>query len=144
VKKRVKFGYTSWLPETDLMGKFIEALKEGKLMGTKCKRCDAKYLPPRAHCKCGSHELEWYEAPTRGKLFSFTIVTFPPDSMSKYPPYIVAVAELEDGSRLLAQIPDVSPKILQVGLSVQVVPHQISEDRIAYKFKPKQNSRKMR
>jgi len=130
----VKFGYTSWLPETPMMVKFIEALKEGKLTGTKCKKCGAKYLPPRADCKCGSHEVEWYEAPTRGKLFSYTLVTFPPESMIKYAPYIVAVAELEDGSRLLAQIKGVSPKTLQVGLPVSVVPHQISEDRIVYVF----------
>lgn len=134
----MKFGYTSWLPETPMMVKFIEALKEGKLLGTKCKKCDAKYLPPRVHCKCGSHEVEWYEAPTRGKLFSYTLVTLPPESMTKYAPYIVAVAELEDGSRLLAQITGVSPKTLQVGLSLQVVPHQISEDRITYKFKLEQ------
>jgi len=130
----VKFGYTSWLPETPMMGKFTEALKEGRLMGTKCMKCGAKYLPPRAQCKCGSHEVEWYEAPTRGKLFSYTLVTFPPKSMTKYAPYIVAVAELEDGSRLLAQIIGVSPKTLQVGLPVHVVPLQISEDRIVYMF----------
>lgn len=132
----MKFGYTSWLPETDLMGKFIEALRRGKLMGTKCNKCGKRHLPPRAHCKCGSREVEWYEAPNRGKLFSYTIVTFPPDSMSKYAPYIVAIAELEDGSRLLAQITGVTPQTLQVGLPVQVVSHQISQDRIAYKFKP--------
>ena len=134
----MEFGYTSWLPETLMMVKFLEALKEGKLMGTKCKKCGAKYLPPRAHCKCGSHEVEWYEAPTRGKLFSYTLVTFPPESMTKYAPYIVAVAELEDGSRLLAQITGVSPKTLQVGLPVHVVPRRISEDRIVYEFKPVQ------
>jgi len=135
----VKFGYTSWLPETPMMVKFLEALKEGRLVGTKCKKCGKKYLPPRGHCKCGSHEVEWYEAPTRGNLFSYTLVTFPPDSMTKYAPYIVAVAELEDGSRLLAQITGVSPKkTLQVGLPVQVVSHQISKDRIEYKFKPEQ------
>jgi uncharacterized OB-fold protein len=80
--------------------------------------------------------MEWYEAPTKGKLATFTMVTFPPDSMAKYAPYIVAVAELEDGSRLLAQITGVTPQTLQVGLPIQVVPHQISQDRITYKFKP--------
>jgi len=132
----VKFGYVSWLPETDLVARVIEGLKQGKLLGTKCSRCGARYLPPRAHCKCGSNEVEWYEAPTRGKLVTYTMVTFPPDSMSKNAPYIVAVAELDDGSRLLAQIADVTPQTLQVGLPVQVVPHQIEQDRIVYKFKP--------
>jgi uncharacterized OB-fold protein len=132
----VKFGYVSWLPETEFMAKFLEALKQGKLMGTKCQKCGTKYLPPRQHCKCGSSEIEWYEAPTKGKLFTYTMVTFPPDSMAKYAPYIVAVAELEDGSHLLAQLTGVTPATLKVGLPIQVVPHQIAEDRIAYKFKP--------
>jgi len=132
----LKFGYVSWLPETDLVLKFVEALKQGKLMGTKCSRCGVKYLPPRTQCKCGSHEMEWYDAPTKGKLVTYTLVTYPPESMSKYAPYIVAIAELEDGTRLLAHITDVTPQNLRVGLLVQVVPHQISQDRIAYKFKP--------
>jgi uncharacterized OB-fold protein len=138
VNGEVKFGYVSWLPETDVIAKVIEGLQQGKLFGTKCNKCGARYLPPRTHCKCGAHEIEWYEAPTKGKLVTFTMVTFPPDSMAKYAPYIVAVAELEDGSRLLAQITGVTPQTLQVGLPVQVVSHQIGQDRIAYKFKPLQ------
>jgi len=132
----LKFGYVSWLPETDVATRVVEGLKQGKLLGTCCGKCGTRYLPPRTHCKCGSRELEWYEAPTKGKLVTFTMVTFPPDSMTRYAPYIVAVAELEDGSRLLAQITGVTPQTLQVGLPVQVVPHQIGQDRIAYKFKP--------
>lgn len=132
----MKFGYTSWLPETDLMVRFMEELKSGKLMGTKCKRCAARYLPPRAHCRCSSHEMEFYAAPTKGKLLTYTLVTFPPETVSRYAPYIIAVAELEDGSRLLAHITGVTAKTLQVGVSIKVVSHQISEDRIVYKFKP--------
>jgi uncharacterized OB-fold protein len=132
----VKFGYVSWLPETELVQKFLEALKEGKLMGTKCQKCGTKYMPPRQHCKCGSSEIEWYEAPMKGKIFTFTMVMFPPDSMVKYAPYIVAVAELEDGTHLLAHLTGVTPTTLKVGLPIQIVPQQISEDRITYKFKP--------
>jgi uncharacterized OB-fold protein len=132
----VKFGYVSWLPETEFMQKFLEALKQGKLMGTKCTKCGTKNMPPRQHCKCGSSEIEWYEAPTKGKIFTYTMVTFPPDSMAKYAPYIVAVVELEDGTRLLAQLTGVTPTTLKVGLPIQVVPQQITEDRITYKFKP--------
>ncbi len=132
----MKFGYVSWLPETEFMQKFLEALKQDKLMGTKCQKCGTKHMPPRQHCQCGSSEFEWYEAPTKGKIFTFTMVTFPPDSMAKYAPYIVAVAELEDGTHLLAQLTGVTPTTLKVGLPIQVIPQRISEDRITYKFKP--------
>jgi len=132
----LKFGYASWLPQTELVNGFVEQLKNGKLMGTKCKRCGERYLPPRAHCKCGAAEMEWFEAPHQGKLLSYTMVTFAPESMSRYSPYIVAVAELEGGLRLLAQLTGVSPSSLKVGMPIQVASHQVSEDRIVYKFKP--------
>ena len=80
--------------------------------------------------------MEWLEAPRQGKLLSYTMVTFAPESMSKYSPYIVAVAELEGGLKLLAQLTGVSPSSLKIGMPIQVASHQISEDRIVYKFKP--------
>jgi hypothetical protein len=132
----MKFGYVSWLPQTKLVSEFVKRLKEGKLLGTTCKRCGVRYLPPRSHCRCGSDELEWFEAPKTGRLLSYTLVTFPPESMTRHAPYIVAVAELDDSSRLLAHITGVTPKTLKVGMRVQVVSHRVAEDRVVYKFKP--------
>ncbi len=133
---KMRFGFVSFLPDTELMAKFLNELKNNRLMGIKCLKCGTRYLPPRAHCACGSTEIEWYEAPKQGKLLTYTIVAFPPESMTKYAPYILAVAELDDESRILAHIADVTPKNLQLGMRVQVVTHQISMDRLAFKFKP--------
>ncbi|MEM2102022.1 MAG: Zn-ribbon domain-containing OB-fold protein [Candidatus Bathyarchaeia archaeon] len=132
----MKFGYVSLLPETTIVAKFMEELKNNRLMGTQCKKCGKKHLPPRAHCTCGSSEVEWFEAPRQGNLLAYTIVAFPPESMTKYAPYIIAIAELDDGCRLLTHISDVTPKNLKVGMRVQVVPHQIAADRMTCKFKP--------
>lgn len=132
----MKFGYVSFLPETELVTKFLEELKNDHLMGTACKKCGAKYLPPRSHCTCGHQDMKWYEAPKQGRLLTYTVVEFPSESMTKYAPYILAIAELEDGSRLLAHLTDVTLKNIKVGMQLQVVPHQISADRLTYKFKP--------
>jgi len=132
----MKFGYTSWLPETELVNNFIDALGKNKLLGTQCKKCNQKYLPPRAHCKCGSTDLEWFDAPNRGKLRTYTVVSFAPESMSKYAPYIVGVAEVEGGLSLMGQLVGVTPSMLKVGLPIQIVPHQPDTDRMVYKFKP--------
>ena len=132
----MKFGYVSFLPETEIVAKFMEELKNNRLMGTQCKKCGTRYLPPRAHCVCGSKEIEWYEAPKQGRLLTYTIVAFPPESMTKYAPYIIGITELDDGSRLLAHLTDVTPKNLKVGMPIQVTQHQIAADRLAYKFKP--------
>lgn len=132
----MKFGYASWLPETDLMRKFTEELANGRLMGTECKKCQTRYMPPRTQCRCGSTDMEWYEAPKKGKLLTYTMIMYPPESMQKYAPYIVAVAELEDGTRLLSHIVDVTPKTLKIGMPIEVSISKVSEDRITYKFKP--------
>jgi uncharacterized OB-fold protein len=132
----MRFGFVSFLPDTELVAKFLDELRNNRLGGSICKKCGTKYLPPRAHCACGSTEIEWYDAPKQGKLLTYTIVAFPPENMIKYAPYILAVAELDDGSRLLAHIADVTPKNLQVGMRIQVVSHQISADRLTFKFKP--------
>ena len=131
----MKFGYVSCLPETRLITRFVEELKNGRLMGTKCEKCGAKYLPPRAHCKCGSADIKWYEAPRRGKILTYTPVVVPPESMSKYAPYIVAVVKLEDKTRLLAQLTGVTLNMLRVGMLVQVITRRVGADRIVYEFK---------
>jgi hypothetical protein len=94
------------------------------------------YLPPRAHCKCGSADIEWYEAPRRGKILAYTSVGVPPESMSKHAPYIVAIVELEDKTRLLAQLTGVTLNTLRVGMLVQVISRRIGTDRTVYEFKP--------
>jgi uncharacterized OB-fold protein len=134
--KKLIFGYVSCLPETKLVAKFVAELKNERLMGTRCRKCGVKYLPPRAHCKCGSADMEWFEASRQGKILTYTSVGFPPQSMSKHAPYIVAIAELKDGSRLLAQLTDVTLKTLRVGMPVQVACRPVSTDRIVYEFKP--------
>jgi len=124
------------LPQTQLVTKFLEELKNERLMGTRCRKCGTKYLPPRAHCKCGSEDVEWFEASHRGKILTYTLIGFPPKSMSKHAPYVVAIAELEDGSRLLAQLTGVTLKTLRVGMPVQVASRPLSKDKIVYEFKP--------
>ncbi len=124
------------MPETQLVAKFLEELKNERLMGTRCRKCGAKYLPPRAHCKCDSADMEWFEASRRGKILTYTSVGSPPQSMSKHAPYIVAIAELKDGPRLLARLTGVTLERLRVGMPVQVVSRPVSADRIVYEFKP--------
>ncbi len=67
---------------------------------------------------------------------TYTPVVVPPESMSKYAPYIVAVVELEDRTRLLAQLTGVTLNTLRVGMSVQVIIRRVGADRIVYEFKP--------
>ncbi len=127
-------GYISLLPETHLVAEFVEELRNERLMGTRCRKCKARYLPPRAHCKCGSANMEWFGVPRQGKILTYTSVGFPPQSMSKHAPYIVAIAELRNGSRLLAHLTGVTLKMVRVGIRVQVVSRLVAEHGIVYEF----------
>ena len=46
-----KFGRKSFTAMTKT-AKFVDFLAEGKIEGTGCKKCGAKFFPPRADC-CG-------------------------------------------------------------------------------------------
>ena len=53
-----KVNYTPYTKVTD----FAQHLKDGRLMGTRCKKCDAKSFPPRADCEeCMSDDFEFTE-----------------------------------------------------------------------------------
>ena len=62
-------------------GKFFQGLTQGKLLATKCVNPDCEenrmWLPPRCECPDCWHDMEWVEAPTTGKVFTFSTVTYP-------------------------------------------------------------------
>jgi len=105
-------------------------------MATKCKKCQQMYLPPRAHCKCSSTELEWFDAPKRGKIRTYTVVSAATESMSKYAPYTVGIVDFERGMSLMGQLIGVTRSMLKVGLSVRLVARKLDTDRIIYEFRP--------
>ncbi len=103
---------------------YEQFLKEGKLMGARCKKCGALALPPRPICvSCFSIEMEWVQFKGSGKLAAFTsIVVAPPfmakEGFNKSNPYVVGVVELEEGARIVGRITGVeakNPEAIQVG-----------------------------
>jgi uncharacterized OB-fold protein len=91
-------------------------LNEGRIMGSKCKRCGAMALPPRPICiSCFGKEMEWIPFKGIGKLAAFTIITVAPPYMVKEGfgrnnPYTVGVVELDEGVKTVARILEVDSK----------------------------------
>ncbi len=103
---------------------YNQYLNEDKLMGNRCKKCGARYLPPRPICvKCKSTEFEWFEAKGTGKLAAYTSITVGPPFMvaeghDRKNPYCVGVVELDEGVRIDARILGVdakNPETIKVG-----------------------------
>ncbi|MEJ2731589.1 MAG: Zn-ribbon domain-containing OB-fold protein [Deltaproteobacteria bacterium] len=94
---------------------YEQFLSEEKLMGSRCKKCDSRYVPPRSICvKCYSSDMEWVEMKGKGRLAAFTCITVAPPFMmaqgyNRKNPYISGVVELEEGGRVDARIEGVDP-----------------------------------
>ncbi len=57
------------MPYTLTHKQFYEGLKNGKLLGLKCKCCQKYTIPPRMTCmECGSDQLEIIEMKGEGEI----------------------------------------------------------------------------
>jgi uncharacterized OB-fold protein len=117
---RVEFTSTS----------FYGFLDEGKLLGSQCKSCGEKYLPPRPICvNCNGREMEWIEFSKEGTLKAFTIIHIAPTEMieagyGRENPYCSGIAQLDDGPAISAQIlgADVNaPSDIKIGSRLHLV-----------------------
>ena len=127
------FGYVQWQKQTPFIEEFSEKLKSAKLMGTKCKKCSAEYLPPREHCQCGSKDMDWIEVNPEATLYTYTVIMFAPESMASKVPYVVAVGEFGKGKRVLAHL-IAPPNKIQVGMKMKLVPQEVDAKKITWKF----------
>ncbi|MFT3755676.1 MAG: OB-fold domain-containing protein [Pseudoxanthomonas sp.] len=74
----------------EVAGKFMEGLKEGKILATHCSKSGITYLPPRSYCEQSFEPCDsWVEAGTGGVIEQSTIVVRGYEGKRKTP---VAVA----------------------------------------------------
>ena len=122
---------------------YEQFLSEEKLMGSRCKKCDAHYVPPRAICVgCYSSDMEWVEMKGKGRLAAFTCITVAPPFMmaqgyNRKNPYISGVVELEEGGRVDARIEGMDPgkpEEIKVGtpLKAKYLHGQVGEKKETY------------
>ncbi len=93
-----------------------------RLVGGECKSCNRRFFPYRRVCPyCGSTDVNEVNLPRRGKVVSFTVVHNAPRGFEYYTPYVMALIELEDGTRLLSQLTDVEPDEVKEDMEVEMV-----------------------
>jgi uncharacterized OB-fold protein len=122
------FGKVNYSPYTKVSD-FAQHLKDGRLMGTRCKDCGATSFPPRADCgACMSGNFEFFEMSGKGTLLTYTEIVAAPTGFEDVTPYTVGVVDLDEGGRLLAWIGEsVDEDEIEIGMGLQVVP-QIFEE----------------
>jgi uncharacterized OB-fold protein len=122
------FGKVNYSPYTKVSD-FARYLKDGHLMGSKCKKCGSTSFPPRADCdNCMSGDFEFFEMSGKAMLNSFTKIETAPTGFEDVAPYIVGVVDMEEGGRALAWFGDsIKEEEIKIGMELQVVP-QIFEE----------------
>ncbi len=95
---------------------FNRFLGEHKLMGARCTKCGALYLPPRAICpQCHGVQMEWIELSGKGKLAAFSAVSIGPSTLQaegydRNNPYCAGIVELDEGVKISARVLGVDAK----------------------------------
>ena len=114
---------------TDLTRPFWLAAKEGKLVIQHCTSCKTNQFFPRPFClQCMSSEIEWIQSNGTGTIYTFTINRRGSNPyMNARVPYAVAMIELDEGVRLMANIVDSALEQIEIGCRVCVTFEALTE-----------------
>lgn len=85
---------------------YWDAARESRLVIQRCKACGGKHFLSRYQCpSCWSDQLEWIESQGAGSVHSFTIIRRAPMANFKArAPYVVALIDLDEGPRMIANV----------------------------------------
>jgi uncharacterized OB-fold protein/acyl dehydratase len=115
---------------------FFDGAKEHKLLIQRCTNCGTLRHPPRPSCaKCRSFEWDTLTASGRGTIYSFVVNHYPQVPAFDYP-LVVALVELEEGTRLVANVADITPDEVAIGLPVVATFVEYDEDLTLPVFRP--------
>ncbi len=124
------------LPEaTELTAPYWEGLEQGELRLQRCEDCGTYQYPPETFCRaCPSERLEWRAVDGGGSVYSFIIVRqrYLP-AFGDLIPYNVAIVELDEGPRVIANLLDVDNEAIEIGMRVRARIEPVG-DRFALYF----------
>ncbi len=115
---------------------YWQGLRDGKVLIQKCSSCGTLRHPPSPMCRsCQSLEWETVEASGQGTLYSYTTLHYPHIPPFDYP-NIIGLIDLAEGVRMVAQMTQMKPEELEIGMAVQVVLEEVQDDLVLPLFKP--------
>ena len=105
---------------------WFEGARQHRLLIQHCTGCGELRHPPLPACpRCRSFEWDTVEASGRGTVYSFVVVHYPQIPAFDYP-LPIGLIELEEGTRLIADLDGLDPAAWRVGMPV--VAHFVDHD----------------
>lgn len=115
---------------------WFDAAAEGRLLIQRCSDCRTLRHPPGPACpSCRSFEWDTVESGRRGTLHTYTVIHHPQDPAFTYP-LVVGLVDLEEGTRLVADIEGVDPDSVEIGMEVEVVFGAHAHDETLPRLRP--------
>ncbi len=111
---------------------FWKALRQGKVLVTKCKNCGSLMFPPSSDCPQCLSEVEWVELSGEGVVETYTRITVAPASFSDEAPYTVIVARMKEGVKVLAWFEGGE---VSIGMKVRLLAKE-EHGSLTYRFVP--------
>lgn len=97
---------------------FWAGTARGELRIQRCGGCGELRHPPGPACpSCGEAKPDFVVASRRGEVYSYVVHHHPPVP-GRTVPFVVALVELEEGVRMVAELVDVAPADVSVGMPV--------------------------
>ena len=89
---------------------FWDGCAAGELRIQRCTDCERPYFYPRPVCPhCGSTDVGWFTASGDATLYSYVINHRPAPGFEDDAPYAIAVVQLAEGPRMMANIVGLPP-----------------------------------
>jgi uncharacterized OB-fold protein/acyl dehydratase len=105
-----------------------DAIERDELLIQKCRSCGVLRHPPRAMCgSCQSVEWDGIQASGKGTVYSFTVLHHPKIPGYEFP-LVVALIELEEGTRLVANVTGCDASEVEIGMAVRCRIENVDEE----------------
>jgi len=109
-----------------------EAPSRYNLVASRCGNCGHVAFPPRSFCPMCHREsigrIERFKLSGKGKVHSFSVVHEVPQGMERMKPYVIALIRMEEGVLLTAQVIDIEPSEMRIGMPVRATLRRLGED----------------
>lgn len=101
---------------------YWDAARENHLVIRQCCTCGELHFMPRYLCpSCWSDDLAWIESSGKGTVHSFAIIRRAPlPVFAERAPYVVALIDLDEGPRMMANIVGEDALSTRIGDVVEV------------------------
>jgi uncharacterized OB-fold protein/acyl dehydratase len=108
-------------PAINLDNQFwFDAAREHRLVIQRCASCGRLRHPPGPQCPaCQSFQWDTVDAAGGATLYSFTVAHHPRHPAFDYP-LVIAVVELDEGTRLIANLTGIAPEDVSIGMRLEL------------------------